>query len=82
MSLDSFPRHPLLFGPSPVHRLDRLTAHLGGAVATHLRVADHWCFPVIIGVLAWVGLALRRPAIVRLALGKDGAAQPTAGAQP
>ncbi|MGA6165136.1 1-aminocyclopropane-1-carboxylate deaminase [Amycolatopsis magusensis] len=31
MSLGSFPRHPLLFGPSPVHRLDRLTAHLGGA---------------------------------------------------
>src|SRR3954447_24253846 len=24
-------RYPLLFGPSPVHRLDRLTAHLGGA---------------------------------------------------
>ncbi|NIH83156.1 1-aminocyclopropane-1-carboxylate deaminase [Amycolatopsis granulosa] len=31
MSLESFARHPLLFGPSPVHRLDRLTAHLGGA---------------------------------------------------
>src|SRR6478735_7573866 len=31
MSLDDFPRHPLLFGPSPVHRLDRLTEHLGGA---------------------------------------------------
>jgi 1-aminocyclopropane-1-carboxylate deaminase len=31
MNLDAFPRHPLLFGPSPVHRLDRLTAHLGGA---------------------------------------------------
>jgi 1-aminocyclopropane-1-carboxylate deaminase len=30
MSLADFPRHPLLFGPSPVHRLDRLTAHLGG----------------------------------------------------
>ncbi|MFD9910987.1 1-aminocyclopropane-1-carboxylate deaminase [Streptomyces sp. NPDC059063] len=30
-TLDSFPRHPLLFGPSPVHRLDRLTRHLGGA---------------------------------------------------
>jgi 1-aminocyclopropane-1-carboxylate deaminase len=29
--LDTFPRHPLLFGPSPVHRLDRLTRHLGGA---------------------------------------------------
>src|ERR671919_746580 len=31
MRLDSFPRHPLMFGPSPVHPLDRLTAHLGGA---------------------------------------------------
>ncbi|GAA4939884.1 1-aminocyclopropane-1-carboxylate deaminase [Actinomycetospora succinea] len=30
MGLDDFPRHPLLFGPSPVHRLDRLSAHLGG----------------------------------------------------
>jgi 1-aminocyclopropane-1-carboxylate deaminase len=31
MSLADFPRYPLTFGPSPVHRLDRLTAHLGGA---------------------------------------------------
>ncbi|HET9738911.1 MAG TPA: 1-aminocyclopropane-1-carboxylate deaminase [Solirubrobacteraceae bacterium] len=31
MNLDAFPRHPLLFGPSPVHELERLTAHLGGA---------------------------------------------------
>src|SRR2546423_6884012 len=31
MKLDAFPREPLLFGPSPVHRLERLTAHLGGA---------------------------------------------------
>ncbi len=31
MSLSSFPRYPLLFGPSPVHPLERLTAHLGGA---------------------------------------------------
>ncbi|MCM4082130.1 1-aminocyclopropane-1-carboxylate deaminase [Paractinoplanes hotanensis] len=30
MTID-FERYPLLFGPSPVHRLDRLTAHLGGA---------------------------------------------------
>ena len=29
-SIDSFARRPLLFGPSPVHRLDRLTRHLGG----------------------------------------------------
>src|SRR5271170_2215025 len=31
MSLDDFPRYPLLFGPSPVHPLERLSAHLGGA---------------------------------------------------
>jgi 1-aminocyclopropane-1-carboxylate deaminase len=31
MNLDSFPREQLLFGPSPVHPLERLTAHLGGA---------------------------------------------------
>ncbi|WP_406633973.1 1-aminocyclopropane-1-carboxylate deaminase [Amycolatopsis sp. WGS_07] len=31
MSLADFPRFPLLVGPSPVHRLDRLTEHLGGA---------------------------------------------------
>ena len=31
MSLDDFDRYPLLFGPSPVHRLDRLTDYLGGA---------------------------------------------------
>jgi 1-aminocyclopropane-1-carboxylate deaminase len=30
-ALDRFPRTPLLFGPSPVHPLERLTAHLGGA---------------------------------------------------
>ena len=31
MALSDHPRYPLLFGPSPVHRLDRLTEHLGGA---------------------------------------------------
>jgi 1-aminocyclopropane-1-carboxylate deaminase len=31
MKLDAFARYPLLFGPSPVHRLERLTSHLGGA---------------------------------------------------
>jgi 1-aminocyclopropane-1-carboxylate deaminase len=31
MSLETFARYPLLFGPSPVHPLERLTAHLGGA---------------------------------------------------
>jgi 1-aminocyclopropane-1-carboxylate deaminase len=31
VKLDSFPRVPLLLGPSPVHRLERLTEQLGGA---------------------------------------------------
>ncbi len=31
MALSDFPRYPLLFGPSPVHRLERLSEHLGGA---------------------------------------------------
>ena len=31
MSLDSFPRYPLMFGPSPIHRLDRLSEYLEGA---------------------------------------------------
>jgi 1-aminocyclopropane-1-carboxylate deaminase len=30
MNLEAFDRYPLLFGPSPVHPLDRLSAHLGG----------------------------------------------------
>ena len=31
MKLHDFPRYALTFGPSPIHRLGRLTAHLGGA---------------------------------------------------
>ena len=30
MSLQDFPRYPLLFGPSPIHPLERLSKHLGG----------------------------------------------------
>src|SRR6266571_2390214 len=30
-TLEDFPRYPLLFGPSPIQPLDRLTKHLGGA---------------------------------------------------
>jgi 1-aminocyclopropane-1-carboxylate deaminase len=31
MSIEDFDRYPLTFGPSPIHPLERLTAHLGGA---------------------------------------------------
>lgn len=44
-----------------------MTGYLGGAVFTHLRVGDPWSFPIIIGVLAWFGLALRQPTIFTLA---------------
>lgn len=47
-----------------------ITAYLGGAVMTHLRVGDPWWFPIIIGVVAWLGLGLRQPDIIRLALGR------------
>ncbi|WP_308466205.1 1-aminocyclopropane-1-carboxylate deaminase [Rathayibacter soli] len=31
MAITDFERYPLTFGPSPIHHLPRLTAHLGGA---------------------------------------------------
>jgi 1-aminocyclopropane-1-carboxylate deaminase len=31
MTLEDFPRYPLMFGPSPIQPLERLTSHLGGA---------------------------------------------------
>jgi DoxX-like family len=38
-----------------------LTGYLGGAVATHLRVADaaRAAVPLVVGILAWGGLYLR-----------------------
>lgn len=47
-----------------------VTGYLGGAVWTHLRVGEAWYFPVIIGVLMWVALGLRYPAVFALAIGK------------
>jgi hypothetical protein len=48
-----------------------ITGYLGGAIFTHLRVGDSWFFPIIIGVLAWLGLALRQPRIFKLLLGTN-----------
>jgi uncharacterized membrane protein YphA (DoxX/SURF4 family) len=37
-----------------------LTGYLGGATATQVRLEDPWFFfPVVIGVLVWLGLYLR-----------------------
>ncbi len=45
-----------------------LTGYLGGAVATHLRVADpaRAAIPLVVGILAWGGLYLRDPRIRQL----------------
>jgi hypothetical protein len=37
-----------------------MTGYFGGAVATHVRIDDPgWYFPIIIGILVWLGLLLR-----------------------
>ena len=52
------------------------TAYLGGAVWTHLRVGDAWFFPIIVAVLMWLVLALRKPVIFRLLLGQESLTPP------
>lgn len=44
-----------------------LTAYLGGATATHVRVGDPYYMPIIMGVLVWIALGLRRPEVFALA---------------
>lgn len=48
-----------------------LTAYLGGATATHVRIADPFVFPIVIGVFAWIAVGLRQPEVFRLALGQS-----------
>src|SRR5215470_12804850 len=44
-----------------------LTAYLGGATATQVRIEDPWfIFPVVVGVLVWVGLFLRNGSLRHL----------------
>jgi 1-aminocyclopropane-1-carboxylate deaminase len=38
--LDSFPRYPLTFGPTPIEKLERLSAHLGGGVELFAKRED------------------------------------------
>lgn len=47
-----------------------LTAHLGGATATHGRVGDPFIVPIVIGVMVWASYGLRRPEVFWLALGR------------
>ena len=36
-----------------------LTAYLGGATATHVRIGDPFFIPIILGIFVWLGLYLR-----------------------
>ena len=38
--LEKFERYPLTFGPTPIEKLDRLTAHLGGGVEIYAKRED------------------------------------------
>jgi 1-aminocyclopropane-1-carboxylate deaminase len=40
LNLDKFPRHPLTFGPTPIEKLERLSAYLGGAVEIYAKRED------------------------------------------
>lgn len=46
-----------------------VASYLGAASSAHLRVGDPFILPIILGVVAWVGYALRRPDIVKGAFG-------------
>jgi hypothetical protein len=47
-----------------------ITAYLGGAVTANMRVEaplfSHTLFAVYLGVLMWVGLAMRRPQLLEV----------------
>lgn len=49
-----------------------VTAYLGGATATHVRVGDPFYFPILVGVWVWVAVGLRRPEVFRLAFCGEG----------
>jgi 1-aminocyclopropane-1-carboxylate deaminase len=40
MNVERFPRYPLTFGPTPIHPLKRLSAHLGGKVELYAKRED------------------------------------------
>jgi hypothetical protein len=43
-----------------------MTAYLGGAIATHVRVGDAFVPPLVLGVCAWAGIYLREERLRQL----------------
>jgi hypothetical protein len=48
-----------------------LTGYLGGATAIHLRIGQPFFFPIVVGVLAWLGLYLRDERLRALVRGRS-----------
>lgn len=49
-----------------------LSAYLGGAVATHVRLGEPFFIPILVGIVAWVALGLRDSRVFSLAFGQTG----------
>jgi len=45
-----------------------VTAYLGGATATHVRVGQPFWFPVAMGILLWIAFYLRNPRLRALVI--------------
>jgi DoxX-like family len=49
-----------------------LTAYLGGATATHVRIGQPFWFPVAMGAILWIAYALRSPSLRALIFSSPG----------
>lgn len=57
----------MLVPPTAILGCILVTGYLGGATATQVRVHDPWfLFPVVLGVIAWLGVYLREPRLRNL----------------
>lgn len=65
-----------LFPPTAFLGAVLLTGYLGGAIATHVRLEEPYWMPLLMGVLVWVALGLRRPGVFHLAYGGTRAGGP------
>jgi DoxX-like protein len=55
-----------VFPPTSVLGAIVMAGYLGGATATHVRIGDNFVPPVVLGVIAWLGLYLREPRLAKL----------------
>lgn len=53
-----------------------LTGYLGGATVTHYRVGEPVFMPVIVGIVVWIALGLRKRGVFEMAFGCTPVASP------